>query len=237
MKDKGQERRIQYTIGTSSETVNEGRLLACEVTQLHRWEKGRQERLRQVFLVHWHISWDSRMSKERGEADSNRRSRVDKVQGPWDRNKRDVVTSEAEWRCGTKTNRRLGVRREGGTKPARAVKIAMKSAVLTLRAKGKHWGDLSTGVCIQNHAAVRRMGWKGTRDGAGSRYKRLSVSNQDLWADGPVTRSTVVTLEWSGKNQGYSRDTIYRIWWEVRARVGPVRWLHRKRHVWPRLTW
>lgn len=26
----------------------------------------------------------------------------------------------------------------GGTKPARAVKIAMKSAVLTLRAKGKH---------------------------------------------------------------------------------------------------
>lgn len=26
----------------------------------------------------------------------------------------------------------------GGAKPARAVKIAMKSAVLTLRAKGKH---------------------------------------------------------------------------------------------------
>lgn len=52
MKDKGQERRIQYTIGTSSETVNEGRLLSCEVTQLHRWAKGRQERLRQVFLVH-----------------------------------------------------------------------------------------------------------------------------------------------------------------------------------------
>lgn len=52
MKDKGQERRIQYTIGTSSETVNEARLLSCEVTQLHRWAEGRQGGLRQVFLVH-----------------------------------------------------------------------------------------------------------------------------------------------------------------------------------------
>lgn len=52
MKDKGQERRIQYTIGTSSETVNEGRLLSCEVTQLHRWVEGRQGGLRQVFFDH-----------------------------------------------------------------------------------------------------------------------------------------------------------------------------------------
>lgn len=54
--------------------------------------------------------------------------------------------------------RRLRVERRGELSQARAVKIAMKSAVLTLRAKRKHWGDLSTGVCIQNHAAARRMG-------------------------------------------------------------------------------
>lgn len=43
MEDIGQERRIQYTIRTSSETVDEGRLLSSEVMQLHRWAEGGRE--------------------------------------------------------------------------------------------------------------------------------------------------------------------------------------------------
>lgn len=43
MEDIRQERRIQYTIRTSSETVDEGRLLSYEVKQLHRWAEGGRE--------------------------------------------------------------------------------------------------------------------------------------------------------------------------------------------------